>query len=133
MVACGMALAFHSGGHSRHYPGYCDYLLFDGLACAGAMAAEDERNWLISELQTELQAKKKIRDHTILQAFCDRRVLLLIAALFLALSGPSGEHLLDTHLREAPFGILGPGSDFTANNSSFDWHCRDAHERLALR
>jgi hypothetical protein len=45
----------------------------------------------------------------------------------------SGERLLDTYLREAPFGILGPGSDFAANNSSLDWYCRDAHERLALR
>jgi ACS family tartrate transporter-like MFS transporter len=47
----------------------------------------DERNWLINELETELQAKKKIRDHTILQAFCDRYVVLLIAAWFLAAMG----------------------------------------------
>ena len=48
---------------------------------------DDERDWLVRELQTELQAKKKIRDHTILQAFCDRYVLLLIAAWFLAALG----------------------------------------------
>ena len=48
---------------------------------------EDERNWLINELETELKAKKKIRDHTILQAFCDRYVVLLIAAWFLAALG----------------------------------------------
>ena len=47
----------------------------------------DERNWLINELETELKAKKKIRDHTILQAFCDRRVVVLIAAWFLAALG----------------------------------------------
>jgi predicted MFS family arabinose efflux permease len=41
-------------------------------------------------LRAELQAKRKVRDYTILQAFCDRRVLLLIAALFLALSGSLG-------------------------------------------
>jgi len=41
-------------------------------------------------LQTELQAKKKIRDHTILQAFCDLRVVLLSVAFFLALSGNLG-------------------------------------------
>src|ERR1700752_4271516 len=29
---------------------------------------DDERKWLANELQTELQAKKKIRDHTITQA-----------------------------------------------------------------
>jgi ACS family tartrate transporter-like MFS transporter len=50
----------------------------------------DERDWLVNELQAELQAKKKVRDYTILQAFYDRRVVLLIAALFLALSGSLG-------------------------------------------
>jgi ACS family tartrate transporter-like MFS transporter len=51
---------------------------------------EDERDWLVSELQAELQAKKKIRDHTITQALCDRRVLLFSAAFFLVLSGALG-------------------------------------------
>jgi len=51
---------------------------------------DDERDWLINELQTELQAKKRIRDYTITQAFCDPRVLLLIAAYFLAISGTVG-------------------------------------------
>ena len=46
----------------------------------------DERDWLVNELQTEIRAKKKLRDYTIMEAFCDRRVLLLIAALFLALT-----------------------------------------------
>jgi MFS transporter, ACS family, tartrate transporter len=49
-----------------------------------------ERDWLVGELQTELQAKKRIRDYTIMQAFCDRRILLLIAAWFLALTGALG-------------------------------------------
>ena len=49
-----------------------------------------ERDWLIEELQAELLAKKKIRDHSILEAFCDRRVVLLTAAWFLALSGILG-------------------------------------------
>ena len=52
--------------------------------------AQDERDWLVNELQTELQAKKKIRDFTILEAFCDRRVLWLMAAWFLALSAVLG-------------------------------------------
>jgi ACS family tartrate transporter-like MFS transporter len=51
---------------------------------------DDERTWLIGKLQTELQAKKKIRDHTIAQALCDRRVLLLSAASFVAMSGALG-------------------------------------------
>jgi MFS transporter, ACS family, tartrate transporter len=51
---------------------------------------DNERDWLINELQTELQAKKRIRDYTITQAFCDPRVLLLIAAYFLAISGTVG-------------------------------------------
>jgi len=50
----------------------------------------DEREWLVGELQTELQAKKRIRDYTITQAFCDRHVLLLTASFFLALSGALG-------------------------------------------
>ena len=51
---------------------------------------DDERGWLINELQTELQARKRIREYTITQAFCDRRILLLIAAFFLAISGALG-------------------------------------------
>jgi MFS transporter, ACS family, tartrate transporter len=51
---------------------------------------EDERDWLANELKTELHAKKKIRDHTIAQALCDRRVLLFAAAFFLVLSGALG-------------------------------------------
>ena len=50
----------------------------------------EEREWLANELQAELRAKKKIRDYTILQAFCDRRVLFLMAAWFLALAGSLG-------------------------------------------
>lgn len=49
-----------------------------------------ERDWLVGGLQTELQAKKRFRDFTIMQAFCDRRILLLIAAWFLALTGALG-------------------------------------------
>ena len=52
--------------------------------------ASDERDWLTSELNRELQAKKKIRDYTITQAFCDPRILVLIAAWFLALTGSLG-------------------------------------------
>ena len=49
-----------------------------------------ERDWLVGGLQTELQAKKRFRDFTIMQAFFDRRILLLMAAWFLALTGALG-------------------------------------------
>jgi sugar phosphate permease len=51
---------------------------------------QDERNWLVHELQAELHAKKKIRNYTIMEAFCDRRILWLIVAWFLALTGAIG-------------------------------------------
>ena len=51
---------------------------------------QDERDWLVHELRAELDAKKKIRNYTITQAFCDRRILLLIAVWFLALTGSLG-------------------------------------------
>ena len=51
---------------------------------------DNERHWLVGELQSELQAKKKIRNYTILQAFCDKQVVFLTAAWFLAASGYLG-------------------------------------------
>jgi MFS transporter, ACS family, tartrate transporter len=51
---------------------------------------QDERDWLETELRSELEAKKQIRNPTISEAFRDRRILLLIAAWFLALSGLLG-------------------------------------------
>ena len=51
---------------------------------------QDERDWLNGELQAELQAKKKLRDYTIMRAFCDRQILGLMAGFFLALSGALG-------------------------------------------
>ena len=50
----------------------------------------DERNWLVGKLQQELQAKKKVRDYSIGEAFSDRRILQLIAAWFWALTGSLG-------------------------------------------
>jgi sugar phosphate permease len=52
--------------------------------------APDEQKWLINELQTELQAKKKLRNYTIWEAFSDRQILTLSAAYFLALTGALG-------------------------------------------
>jgi ACS family tartrate transporter-like MFS transporter len=51
---------------------------------------QDERDWLVNELQAELQAKKKIRNYTIMEAFCDLRILRLMFAYFLALTGALG-------------------------------------------
>ena len=47
---------------------------------------EDERNWISAELQAELEAKKKVREYTVWQAFRDGKVLLLILAYFFALT-----------------------------------------------
>jgi MFS transporter, ACS family, tartrate transporter len=51
---------------------------------------QDERDWLVNELEAELQAKRKIRNYTITEAFCDLRILRLIFAYFLALTGALG-------------------------------------------
>ena len=50
----------------------------------------DEQEWLVNELRTELQAKKKLRNYTISEAFFDRQIQTLIAAYFLALTGALG-------------------------------------------
>jgi ACS family tartrate transporter-like MFS transporter len=50
----------------------------------------DERNWLVKELEGELQAKNNIRNYTIMDAFCDLRILRLMLAYFLALTGALG-------------------------------------------
>jgi MFS transporter, ACS family, tartrate transporter len=55
-----------------------------------AWLPEDERDWLVKELQEELQAKNKTRNPTILEAFGDTRTLKLILAYFLALTGALG-------------------------------------------
>jgi ACS family tartrate transporter-like MFS transporter len=51
---------------------------------------EKERDWLVKELERELQAKNKIRNPTILEAFGDAKTLRLILAYFLALTGALG-------------------------------------------
>lgn len=65
------------------------FYLTDWPAQAGWLP-QDERDWLVNELQAELQAKKKIRNYTITEAFCDLRILRLIFAYFLALTGALG-------------------------------------------
>ena len=46
-----------------------------------------EREWLVNELQAELQAKKNTRDYTIIEAFRDTRILRLVAVYSLAILG----------------------------------------------
>lgn len=50
----------------------------------------NERDWLVNELKAELEAKKSLRNYTIMEAFCDRRILILMIAFFLALTGALG-------------------------------------------
>jgi ACS family tartrate transporter-like MFS transporter len=50
----------------------------------------DERDWLVNQLEAELQTKRKIHNYTITEAFCDLRILRLIFAYFLALTGALG-------------------------------------------
>ena len=49
-----------------------------------------ERDWFVGKLQQELQAKKKIRDYSISDAFSDRHILQLIVTWFCALTGSLG-------------------------------------------
>jgi len=94
---------------------------------------DNERDWLVGELQADLQAKKRIRDYTITQACRDRHVLFVAGCFLPGPLGISGEHLLDTHLCEAPLGILRSGSYFAADNPCSNWYWRDAWQWLALR
>lgn len=52
--------------------------------------APEEREWLVNQLQAELQEKKRIRDYTIKEAFVDQRIIVLIVAWVLALSSILG-------------------------------------------
>ena len=50
----------------------------------------EEREWIVRELQTELEAKKKIRNYTVMEAFRDPRIFRLTVAWFFALTGGLG-------------------------------------------
>src|SRR6266404_4613656 len=66
------------------------YLYMTDWPAQAGWLPQDERDWLVHELQAELQAKKKIRNYTIMEAFCDLRIVRLIVAYFLALTGALG-------------------------------------------
>jgi ACS family tartrate transporter-like MFS transporter len=65
------------------------FYMTDRPAQAGWLP-QDERDWLVHALQTEVQAKNTIRSYTIMEAFSDLRILRLIFAYFLALTGALG-------------------------------------------
>lgn len=46
-----------------------------------------EREWISRELEQEKLAKKQVRDYGIVEAMCDRRIILLMIAFFLGLMG----------------------------------------------
>jgi ACS family tartrate transporter-like MFS transporter len=46
------------------------FYMADRPAQAGWLP-QDERDWLVNELQAELQATKKIRNYTITEAICE--------------------------------------------------------------
>ena len=70
--------------------GIITYFYMTDRPMQAAWLPEDERDWLVKELQEELQAKNKIRNPTILEAFADARILRLTLAYFLALTGALG-------------------------------------------
>jgi MFS transporter, ACS family, tartrate transporter len=70
--------------------GIITYLYMTDQPAQAGWLPQDERDWLVYQLQAELQAKKKIRNYTIMHAFCDLRILRLIFAYFLALTGALG-------------------------------------------
>ena len=51
---------------------------------------ESERNWLVNELQAELAAKKKKRNYTMMEVFAEKRILILVLAYLLAMTGYLG-------------------------------------------
>jgi ACS family tartrate transporter-like MFS transporter len=51
---------------------------------------ESERNWLVNELQAELEAKKRKRNYAIIEVFGERRILVLLLAYLLAMTGYLG-------------------------------------------
>jgi hypothetical protein len=93
----------------------------------------DEQDWLVKQSNRELQAKKKYRNPSISQAFRDARILRLILAYFLALTGSLGTiYWIPTFLTRLSH-VFQPDGDLTAADSSSDRNRWDAHQRLALR
>jgi ACS family tartrate transporter-like MFS transporter len=65
------------------------FYLTDRPAQAHWLPAE-ERNWIVNELQAELTAKMKAQNDTIMEVFKERRILILVLAYLLAMTGYLG-------------------------------------------
>jgi MFS transporter, ACS family, tartrate transporter len=48
---------------------------------------QSERQWIDHQIAAELEAKRRLQQHTILEAFRDRRVVVLAATYFMVISG----------------------------------------------
>jgi ACS family tartrate transporter-like MFS transporter len=70
--------------------GILTYFYMTDRPVQAAWLPQDERDWLVKELEEEIRAKNKLRKPTILEAFADARILRLILAYFLALTGALG-------------------------------------------
>jgi MFS transporter, ACS family, tartrate transporter len=70
--------------------GIITYFYMSDRPMQASWLPDDERDWLVKELQQELEAKSTMRNPTILEAFGDARILRLILAYFLALTGSLG-------------------------------------------
>jgi len=61
---------------------------------------EEQKRWIIAELEEEKTAKKRVRSFTVLQAFSDKRVLLLMLAWAIGnAGGQSNNYWLPTFLK----------------------------------
>ncbi len=83
---------------------------------------ESERNWLVNELQAELAAKKKKRNYTMMEVFAEKRILILVLAYLLAMTGYLGNVYW-----------IQPNGDLAAVDSSVAGGSGNARQRLALR
>ena len=70
--------------------GIATYFYLTDRPVQASWLPRDERHWLIEQLQQEIQAKSKLQKPTIWETFRDPRILLLILAFFLALTGALG-------------------------------------------
>jgi len=90
VVAGRVALALHSGRNTGHRPWGRHRLPSDGPAIAGALASFRGKRLARQRIASGAASEKKIRNYTIIEAFCDLRTLRLIVAYFLALTGALG-------------------------------------------
>jgi ACS family tartrate transporter-like MFS transporter len=99
---------------------------------------EDERDWIMKELEAETKAKKEIRDYTIWESFRDQQVVMLIIAWFLSLTAAlAATYWLPTfikrlsHLPDTKVALLVslPGIVGIAGTLLNGWHSDKKSER----